>query len=52
LIGAYIEYRKWRESRENMSILLPIGVALFILPLLLLALYARRVEKRQGKHIA
>ena len=34
-----------------MSILLPIGVALFVLPLLLLAVYARRVENRQRKRL-
>jgi hypothetical protein len=34
-----------------MSILLPIGVALFVLPLVLLAMYARRVENRQRKRL-
>ena len=34
-----------------MTILLPVGVALFVLPLLLIAVYAARVEKRQRKRL-
>jgi hypothetical protein len=35
-----------------MSILLPIGVALFVLPLLLVALYARHIEKIQRRRMS
>lgn len=35
-----------------MSILLPIGVALFVLPLLFVALYARHIEKVQRRRMA
>jgi hypothetical protein len=32
-------------------VLLPLGVALFVLPLVMVAIYARRIEKRQRKII-